>query len=82
MQIEESFLKTGLNFNKSQARQKRRIEVLILISTIAQFVIFLLGISIKILEKHRRYQANSVRDSHILSCQFIGLRAFRDRYFS
>lgn len=81
MQIEESFrdLKTGLNFNKSNARKKKRIEVLILISIIAQFVLFLLGVTVKLLGKDRRYQANSVKNSNVLSYQFIGLRAFRDR---
>jgi len=81
MQIEESFrdLKTGLNFNESNTRKKSRIEVLLLISIIAQYVLFLLGMTVKLLDKHRRYQANSIRDRNVLSYQFIGLRAFKDK---
>ena len=82
MQIEESFrdLKTGLNFNGSNTRQKKRLDVLLLIAIIAQFVLFLLGMAVKLQGLHRRYQANSVKDRNVLSYQFIGLRAFKDRY--
>jgi len=81
MQIEESFrdLKTGLNFNESNARKQKRIEVLLLIATLAQYLLFLLGMTVKLLDKHRRYQANSVKDRNVLSYQFIGLRAIKDR---
>ena len=81
MQIEESFrdLKTGLNFSESNTRKKSRIEVLLLISIIAQYVLFLLGMTVKLLDKHRRYQANSIKDRNVLSYQFIGLRAFKDK---
>jgi len=82
MQIEESFrdLKTGLNFNESNARKQKRIEVLLLIAMLAQYLLFLLGMTVKLLGKHRRYQANSVKDRNVLSYQFIGLRAVKDRH--
>jgi len=82
MQIEESFrdLKTGLNFNGSNTRQQKRLDVLLLIAIIAQFVLFLLGMAVKLQGLHRGYQANSVKDMKVLSYQFIGLRAFKDRY--
>ena len=82
MQIEESFrdLKTGLNFNGSNTRQQRRLDVLLLIAIIAQFVLFLLGMTVKQQGYHRRYQANSIKDRAVLSYQFIGLRAFKDQY--
>ena len=80
MQIEESFrdLKTGLKFNESHARKQKRIEVLLLIAMLAQYLLFLLGMTVKLLDKHRRYQANSVKDRNVLSYQFIGLRAVKD----
>ena len=53
--------------------------MLLLISIIAQYVLFLLGMTVKLLDKHRRYQANSIRDRNVLSYQFIGLRAFKDK---
>ena len=82
MQIEESFrdLKTGLNFNQSNARKQKQIEVLLLIGTIAQYLLFLLGLAVKLLDMHRRYQANSIKDKSVLSYQFIGLRAVKDRH--
>jgi len=82
MQIEESFrdLKTGLNFNQSHSRKQKRIEVLLLISIISQFVLFLLGVTVKLLGKHLRYQANSIKDRNVLSYQFIGLRVLKDQH--
>jgi len=82
MQIEESFrdLKSGLNFNESNTRQPKRLDVLLVIAIIAQFVLYLLGVAVKNQGLHRRYQANSIKDKNILSYQFIGLRAFKDRY--
>lgn len=82
MQIEESFrdLKTGLNFNKSKTRTRAYLCVLLLLAMLAQYVLFLLGMAVKLKRLHFRYQANSLKTGTILSYQFIGLRAFRDRY--
>ncbi len=82
MQIEESFrdLKTGLDFNASNTRKQKRLNVLLLIAILAQFVLYLLGVAVKALGRHRRYQANTVKDRNVLSCQFIGLRAIKDRH--
>jgi len=80
MQIEESFrdLKTGLNFNESNTRKHKRLSVLLLLAMLGQFVLFLLGMTVTLAGKHRRYQANSVKTEPVLSYQFIGLRAFKD----
>jgi|GEM_PF-2211276 len=40
---------------------------------------FLLGMAMKLSQQHLQYQANSVKNSPVLSYQFMGLRAFRDR---
>lgn len=81
MQIEESFrdVKTGLNFNASNSRKQKHLEVLLLIAMLAQFVLFLLGMAVKILGKHRHYQANTIKHRNVLSYQFLGLRAYRDK---
>jgi len=81
MQIEESFrdVKTGLNFNLSNTRKLNRLKVLLLIAMLSQFVLFLLGMAVKLLDKHRRYQANSIKHKNVLSYQFLGLRAFKDK---
>jgi IS4 transposase len=81
MQIEESFrdLKTGLKMNLGDTRILKRLKVLFVIAVLAQFVLYLLGMAVKMAHLHRRYQANSVKDKAVLSYQFIGLRAFKDR---
>ncbi len=81
MQIEESFkdLKTGINFNVSNTRTPAYLSVLLLLAMLAQYVLFLLGMAVKLTNKHRQYQANSLKTEQVLSYQFIGLRAFKDR---
>jgi len=81
MQIEESFrdLKTGLNFKESKTRTLNYLSVLLLLAMLAQYVLFLFGMAVKLTNHHLRYQANSLKTATILSYQFIGLRAFRDR---
>jgi hypothetical protein len=81
MQIEESFrdLKTGLKMNICNSRNSQRLQVLLLIALVAQYLLFLLGLAVKAAGKHRRYQANSIKDRNVLSNQFIGLRAYKDK---
>jgi len=81
MQIEESFrdLKTGLNMNLGDTRILKRLKVLLVIALLAQTVLYLLGMTVKMANHHRRYQANSVKYKNVLSYQFIGLRAFKDK---
>ena len=81
MQIEESFrdLKTGLGFNESNTRKQRQLGVLLLLAMLAQVVLFLLGLAVKKMNQHRQYQANSLKTRAVLSYQFIGLRAYKDR---
>ena len=82
MQIEESFrdLKAGLNFNESNTRTREYLSILLLLAMLAQYVLFLLGMAVTLSKQHLRYQANSLKSGAILSYQFIGLRAFKDRY--
>lgn len=82
MQIEESFrdLKSGLNMNACSSRTPSRLRVLLLIALIAQSLLFLLGLAVKSSGKHRRYQANSIKHSNVLSNQFIGLRAYKYKH--
>ncbi len=81
MQIEESFrdLKTGLKMNLGNTRILKRLTVLLVIAALAQFVLYLFGVVVTMANLHRRYQANSVKDKVVLSYQFVGLRAFKDR---
>ncbi|MDO6773688.1 IS4 family transposase, partial [Shewanella sp. 2_MG-2023] len=38
-----------------------------------------LGLAVKAADKHRQYQANSIKHRNVLSNQFIGLRAYKNR---
>jgi hypothetical protein len=81
MQIEESFrdLKTGLKMNNSGSRRSQRIQVLLLIALVSQYLLILLGLAVKSAKYHYRYQANSIKTRNVLSNQFIGLRAYKDK---
>lgn len=81
MQIEESFrdLKSGLSLNDSNTRKCHRLVILLLLAMLGQFVLYLLGLAVKMAGKQKRYQANSLSKETVLSNQFIGLRAFKDR---
>jgi len=80
MQIEESFrdLKTGLKMNEGDTRTLKRLSILLLIASLAQYLLFLLGLATKEAGAHHQYQANSVKQKNVLSNQFIGLRAYKD----
>ncbi|MGI2227429.1 IS4 family transposase [Shewanella frigidimarina] len=81
MQIEESFrdVKTGLKMNDSGSRITHKLSVLLLIACLSQFMLYLLGLAVKAADKHRQYQANSIKHRNVLSNQFIGLRAYKDK---
>jgi DDE family transposase len=84
MQIEESFrdLKTGLGFAVSQTRQLLQLSVLLMIAMLTQAILFLIGLAIEASGKQRQYQANTVKDRPVLSYQYLGLRAVRDKWLS
>ncbi|MEZ9821386.1 IS4 family transposase, partial [Shewanella sp. 10N.286.45.A1] len=72
-------VKTGLRMNDSGTRIASRLSVLLLIACLSQFILYLLGLAVKAAGKHRQYQANSIKHRNVLSNQFIGLRAYKDR---
>jgi hypothetical protein len=83
MQIEEEFrdMKSrlyGLGFEHNKSRLQRRLEVLILIATLACLVALLIGLTVISAGLHRRYQANTTKMKRVLSFQFIGRRAVKD----
>ena len=63
MQIEESFgdVKTGLKMNDSGTRDQHKLGVLLLIPCLSQFILYLFGLAVKAADKHRQYQANSIK---------------------
>lgn len=84
MQIEESFrdLKTGLGFATCQTRQRMQLSVLLLIAMLAQLILFIIGLAVEAADKQRHFQANTVKSRAVLSYQYLGLRAVRDKWLT
>ena len=83
MQIEEAFrdLKStrfGLSLELHLAYQVQRLQVLLLIATLALLVAWLIGKATELTGQHRQYQANTVKNRTVLSTIFIGLRVIDD----
>ena len=83
MQIEEAFrdLKStrfGLSLELHRSYQLERLQVLLLIATLALMVAWLMGRATEITGQHRHYQANTVRDRVVLSTIFLGLKVIDD----
>jgi hypothetical protein len=83
MRIEEAFrdLKSarfGLSLEFHRAYHLERLQVLLLIATLALMVAWLMGKATELTGQHRHYQANTVKDRVVLSTIFIGLRVIDD----
>lgn len=78
MQIEESFRdvkspRFGLGLNYHRTASVMRLQILLLLASLAMMVLWLLGLATVISEQHYQFQANSVRHKRVLSVLFIGL---------
>lgn len=83
MQIEEAFrdLKStrfGLSLELHRTYQLERLQVLLLIATLALLVAWLIGKATEHTGQHRHFQANTVRDRVVLSTIFLGLKVVDD----
>jgi hypothetical protein len=83
MQIEEAFrdLKStrfGLSLELHRTYQVERLQVLLLIATLALMVAWLLGKATEQTGQHRHYQANTVKNRVVLSTIFLGLKVIDD----
>jgi len=79
MQIEEGFRdvkshRFGLSLTYHRTYSVERLQVLLLIATLALMVLWLLGMAVTLLKQHYQFQANSVRHKKVLSIIFIGLQ--------
>jgi hypothetical protein len=79
MQIEESFrdLKShrfGWEFCSARSRNPRRIEVLMMIATLASVVLLMVGAAAERLKLERQFQANTIRKRRVLSLITLGRR--------
>lgn len=83
MQIEEGFRdikshRFGLSLTYHRTSSVERLQVLLLISTLAIVVLWLLGMAVVLRQEHYQFQANSVRHRNVLSVIFIGLQMIYD----
>jgi Transposase DDE domain len=83
MQIEEAFrdlksIRFGLSLELHRSYQVERLQVLLLIATLALMVAWLLGKATELTQQHRQYQANTVRNRVVLSTIFLGLNVIDD----
>ncbi|NOU49185.1 IS4 family transposase [Pseudoalteromonas sp. JBTF-M23] len=84
MQIEEGFRdmksrRFGQGFTYNKATIQSRLSLLVLLTTLAHWFLMILGMTVKLENKHRQYQANSLKTGNILSLQFIGQRVAVDK---
>lgn len=86
MQIEEGFRdmksrRYGLGMELHKSYKTNRLANLILLTTLANWVLYLVGTVAVHTNQYRRYQASSVKWKMVLSIVFIGLRAVVDKQF-
>lgn len=77
MQIEESFRDTknsrlGLSLSETESRCSKRLEILLLISMLAQFVYIVIGKTAYIKGHFRQFQANTIVTRRVLSYFYLG----------
>jgi hypothetical protein len=77
MQIEEAIRdlknqRTGFSLRESRTRSIVRFENLLLIATLATFVLWLIGLIAHNLQLQRQFQANTYRDKRVLSFVYLG----------
>ena len=79
MQIEQTFRdmkssRYGLGLDKNQTRKTKRLTILILLSTVASFLLTMIGLAAETLNLHRGFQANSIKNRRVISLHYLGKR--------
>jgi len=79
MQIEEGFRdvkshRFGLDLTYHRTSSVMRLQILLLLASLAMVVLWLLGLATVVSGHHYQFQANSVRHKRVLSTVFIGLQ--------
>lgn len=83
MQIEEGFRdvkseKLGIGLNLHRSHCPRRIEVLLLIAALANYLICLLGLLARRAGHEQRFQSNGLKSKRVLSLWRLGLEYWRN----
>lgn len=86
MQIEEGFRdikshRFGFSLNYHRTNSVERLQVLLLIASLALLVVSILGLALMLSGQQHQFQANSVRHKRVLSINFIGLQMVRETRF-
>lgn len=84
MQIEENFrdmksTRWGFSLRQTRTRSACRLSILVLIGTLTHLAVWLLGMAGKRINLHHKFQANTVRDSQVLSIFFLGCQMLNHR---
>ena len=85
MEIEEGFrdMKShqfGQGFEYNKTTNIKRLGILVLLTSLAHWLLMAVGLATKMANQHRQYQANSLKIKSVLSLHFIGLRVMLNRY--
>jgi hypothetical protein len=86
MQIEESFRdlkchRWGFALRYARSNDAKRLEMLLLLGTLATLVVCLVGLATRAAQQHWHLQANTERKRSVLSIFFIGRQVLlRDRH--
>lgn len=81
MKIEHDFRSTknhktglGLNVNSVNVENPRKLAILLLIASLAMFILWLVGLAAEAKKLHYSFQANTYRHKRVLSLIFLGLQ--------
>jgi hypothetical protein len=77
MQIEESFrdlknTRYGLGLRHCRSYQTDRLNVALLVATLAMLALWLFGTAAKLRKLHYTFQTNTIKNRDVLSCMFVG----------
>lgn len=83
MQIEEGFRdvkshRFGLGLTYHRTASVMRLQILLLLASLAMMVLWLLGLATVASGQHYQFQANTVRHKRVLSVVFIGLQMIQN----
>lgn len=79
MQIEESFRDQksrtyGLGSEAHGTYKRERLEVLLLLAALANWLHYMIGLAAELAKKHLQFQANSIKHRRVLSFNYLGMR--------
>lgn len=85
MQIEEGFRDSksnnyGMGLKAHRSKSSARIEILLLISMLANLIAYVIGLAGNKIGLQMKFQANTVKDHQVLSFVFLGFQIFKNKH--